>query len=92
VEERIVEYRERRDLAYNLLREHFDVIQPDGSFYIFPQLRGLSGVEFVERAIRNNVLVIPGRIFSERDTNFRLSFAAPLDVIKRGIEILIKCL
>jgi aspartate aminotransferase/aminotransferase len=34
------------------------------------------------------VLVIPGSVFSERDTHFRLSFAAPEETLRRGAEAL----
>ena len=44
--------------------------------------------EFVRRAIENNLLVIPGSIFSQRDTHFRISYAAADATIERGIEVL----
>jgi hypothetical protein len=34
------------------------------------------------------LLVIPGGIFSDRDTHFRLSFASSPETIERGIEVL----
>ena len=39
-------------------------------------------------AIRNNLLLIPGAVFSRRDTHFRLSYAADERTLDRGIEIL----
>jgi aspartate aminotransferase/aminotransferase len=33
-------------------------------------------------------LIIPGNVFSRRDTHFRLSYAASDRTIERGIEIL----
>jgi aspartate aminotransferase/aminotransferase len=42
----------------------------------------------VHRAIENGLLIIPGGIFSQRDTHFRISFAAPDATIDRGIEVL----
>ena len=47
-----------------------------------------SGSEFVAEAIRNNLLIIPGNVFSRHDTHFRLSYAADDKTIDRGIEIL----
>ncbi|MCR9120538.1 MAG: aspartate aminotransferase, partial [bacterium] len=46
--------------------------------------------EFVERAIESNLLIIPGAVFSQRDTHFRVSYAASDETIDRGIEILRK--
>ena len=41
-----------------------------------------------ERAIANNVLVIPGNVFSERDTHFRISYATTDEKLRQGCEIL----
>jgi aspartate/methionine/tyrosine aminotransferase len=47
-----------------------------------------SGTEFVGRAIANELLIIPGNIFSARDTHFRISYAASGETIERGLEVL----
>ncbi len=49
-----------------------------------------NATEFVERAIANELLIIPGKIFSSRDTHFRISYAASDETIARGIEVLRK--
>ncbi len=84
----IEDFRERRDMIYDGLRERFRVVKPAGAFYIFPEAPGGSGTEFVARAIKANVLVIPGGVFSERDTHFRIAYAASRETIKRGLEAL----
>ena len=62
--------------------------KPEGAFYIFPEAPGQKGTEFVEKAIQNNLLIIPGNVFSEKDSHFRISFAASLDTLKKGAEVL----
>jgi aspartate aminotransferase/aminotransferase len=48
-------------------------------------------MEFVARAIeRYSLLVIPGSVFSRRDTHFRISYAASDAVLQRGIAALQK--
>jgi aspartate aminotransferase/aminotransferase len=42
----------------------------------------------VEKAIANNVLIIPGNVFSEKDTHFRISYATSDEKIQQGVEIL----
>jgi len=81
-------FRERRDLIYEGLRDRFRVEKPGGAFYIFPEAPGGSGTTFVTRAIEAGVLIIPGAVFSERDTHFRISYAADTETLKRGIEVL----
>jgi aspartate aminotransferase len=85
---RIADFRERRNMIYGGLRERFRVVKPGGAFYIFPEAPGGSGTKFVARAIEAGVLIIPGGVFSERDTHFRISYAASRATIQRGLEAL----
>ncbi|RJP35553.1 MAG: aminotransferase class I/II-fold pyridoxal phosphate-dependent enzyme [Candidatus Omnitrophota bacterium] len=82
------DYRRKRDLIYNGLKDRFHVVRPGGAFYIFPEAPNGDGDEFVRQAIENNLLVVPGSVFSERKTHFRISFAAEDHTIERGIEVL----
>jgi len=87
--DKIEEYRGKRDLVFEGLAEHFDVVRPEGSFYIFPKLPpGTTGVEFTQEAVENNVLIVPGSAFSRRDTHFRISFAAADEKLEKGVKIL----
>lgn len=83
-------YRKKRDLVYEGLKDKFEIVRPGGAFYAFVKVPGSKATEFVEKAIANNVLVIPGNVFSERDTHFRISYATSDEKIKKGIEILNK--
>jgi aspartate aminotransferase len=82
------EYRIKRDLLYNGLKDKFELIKPSGAFYAFVKAPGGSATPFVEKAIKNNVLIIPGNVFSEKDTHFRISYATSDEKIKKGVEIL----
>jgi aspartate aminotransferase/aminotransferase len=81
-------YRKKRDLIYEGLKDKFELVKPGGAFYAFVKAPGGSGTDFVEKAIGNNVLIIPGNVFSEKDTHFRISYATSDEKIQRGIEIL----
>lgn len=84
-------YRKKRDLLYDGLGDKFEIVKPGGAFYAFVKApAGGSATEFVEKAIANNVLIIPGKVFSEKDTHFRISYATGDDKIEQGIEILRK--
>lgn len=85
------EYRARRDYIVNGLRSAgYKVANTGGAFYVFPKVphRCGSGSEFVARAIENELLIIPGSIFSQQDTHFRISYAAPQETLERGLEVL----
>jgi len=82
-------YRRKRDLLYDGLSDKFELLKPGGAFYAFIKAPGTAGAtEFVEKAIKNNVLIIPGNVFSEKDTHFRISYATTDDKIREGAEIL----
>jgi aspartate aminotransferase/aminotransferase len=86
----VEEYRRKRDLVVERLSGSFELARPGGGFYFFPRVPAKfpHATAFVEEAIRNNVLIIPGSVFSEKDTHFRLSYATTNDKIERGCEIL----
>ncbi len=84
------EYGIKRDLIYEGLKDKFELVKPGGAFYAFVKAPGGKGTEFVEKAIKNNVLIIPGNVFSEKDTYFRISYATSDEKIRQGVEILRK--
>jgi len=81
-------YRRKRDLIVAGLADDYEVVKPGGAFYVFPKTPWGTGDQFVHRAIEHKLLVIPGQIFSQRDTHFRISYAAPDATIERGLDVL----
>lgn len=80
-------YRAKRDLMVGLLSERFTVAPADGAFYLWIAApAGQSGDSFVERAIAAHVLVIPGSVFSERDSHFRVCYTVPDEALRAGAE------
>ena len=68
-----------------------EVVHPGGAFYAFikvPPTAAESATEFVERAIEHNVLLIPGCVFSRRDTHLRLSYAVDDQTLAKGLAVL----
>jgi aspartate aminotransferase/aminotransferase len=88
VSDHIAAYRRKRDRLVDGLSGWFDLVVPGGAFYAFPKAPWGTGSQFVAEAIANQLLIIPGNIFSHRDTHFRISYAAADTVIDRGIEVL----
>ena len=84
----IADYRRKRDRLLAGLGDLYEVVTPGGAFYAFPKVPWGSGSEFVAEAINRELLIIPGSIFSDRDTHFRISYAASDATIDRGIEVL----
>ena len=84
----IEQYKIKRDIIYQGLCKKFEFKKPQGAFYAFIKAPNERATEFVEKAIKNNVLIIPGNVFSEKDTHFRISYATSNDKLQQGIEIL----
>ena len=87
----VEQYRQKRDFMYDELAPYYEIAKPTGSFYLFPKLpAGISGRDFMKKAISHNLLLIPGNVFSQRDTHFRLAYAVSDEKLQQGAEILKK--
>ena len=85
------DYAEKRTLMYDALSKDFELGSADGAFYLFVKAPdGFTGDSFVEAAIKENVLIIPGSVFSEQNTHFRLCYTVPNDQLLKGADILCK--
>ena len=81
-------YKRKRDMVFAALGPAMGLLKPGGAFYAFVPAPGGDATKFVARAIEKEVLVIPGNVFSERDTHFRISYATSDDKLAKGLEIL----
>jgi aminotransferase len=85
-------YARRREMVMDALSPHANVVRPGGAFYAFleiPAALGMTGTEFMERAVQRRVLLVPGGVFSGRDTHVRLSFAVPETTLQEGLDVLV---
>lgn len=79
-------YETNRNLLYNGLREiGFDVVKPDGTFYIFPKTLEEDDVAFCERAKQFNILIVPGSGFG-CPGHARISYCVPTEKIERALD------
>ncbi len=86
----VANYKSKRDRLLDGLKDDYEIVKPGGAFYVYPKLPWGNGQQFVDEAIANNLMVIPGNIFSDADSHFRISYAVDDAVIERGIETLCK--
>ena len=87
----VASYEQRRDMVVRKLSSVTEVTRPGGAFYAFVQVPphfSRTASEFVEKALELNVLIIPGSVFSSRDTHFRLSFATDMATLEQGLDVL----
>lgn len=89
VQHRVDEYRGKRDMVHEALKDAFTLVASEGSFYAFPAYpEGITEQDFMNACIERKVLIVPGSAFSRKATNFRLSFAASDETLERGLGIL----
>jgi aspartate aminotransferase len=83
-------FRDRREYMFGKLSgiPGVSCVKPRGAFYVFPNVSGLGmkstdfAADLLEKA---HVAVVPGAAFGW-DTHIRLSYAASMEVIKKGLE------
>jgi aspartate/methionine/tyrosine aminotransferase len=84
-------YVRRRDMVVDALRGVVDIVVPQGAFYAFIPVTdrgGGSGTAFARRVIDHRLIVVPGYVFSARDSHFRISFAAPEEKLAAGLQVI----
>ncbi|MGM9639417.1 MAG: pyridoxal phosphate-dependent aminotransferase [Butyricicoccaceae bacterium] len=85
------EYDTRRQYIYRaLLDMGFDCFEPEGAFYIFPDVSmyAADGGDFVESLLRDQqVAVVPGDAFGESGKNHvRISYAYSMETLKKAMD------
>ncbi len=86
--EQAATYKKKRDKVVASLSGLYELVTPDGAFYAFPRAPWGTGSEFVLEAIKHNLLIIPGNVFSRKDTHFRISYAVDDRTLERGMAVL----
>jgi aspartate/methionine/tyrosine aminotransferase len=87
----IAAYEQRRDMVKDALADVTHLTHPGGAYYAFPEIPAAlqcTATEFAETAIGHNLLVIPGGVFSKRDTHVRLSYAVERAKLQEGLGVL----
>ncbi|MFQ5717514.1 MAG: aminotransferase class I/II-fold pyridoxal phosphate-dependent enzyme, partial [Nitrospinales bacterium] len=78
-------YRRTRDFLYGeLTRIGYQLVKPQGAFYMFPRSPMEDEVEFCRILAGKKVLVVPGRGFGSPGF-FRLAYCVPDEVVERSI-------
>jgi aspartate aminotransferase/aminotransferase len=85
----IAQYKKKREFVYENLKDLYDLNIPEGAFYAFIKIPEKQK-NFMEKLLKNKLLVVPGEVFSARKGYFRISFAVSDEELKKGIAILRK--
>ena len=78
-------YEEKRDLLYNALKGFgYQVVKPQGAFYLFPKTPIEDDVAFIKELQSKRILTVPGRGFGKAGY-FRIAYAVDKRVIERAL-------
>ena len=78
-------YEEKRDLLYNALKGFgYQVVKPQGAFYLFPKTPIEDDVAFIKELQSKRILTVPGRGFG-KEGYFRIAYAVEKSVIERAL-------
>lgn len=81
----ISEYREKRDLLYdNLTPMGYEMVKPQGAFYLFPKSPIANDVEFVQAAAKHLLLLVPGSGFGAPGY-FRIAYCMDKQIIENSL-------
>jgi len=78
-------YRKKRDLlCEGLASSGYDIIRPEGAFYLFPKTPDEDDVAFVNALREENILTVPGKGFGGPG-HFRIAYCVSDEVIERAL-------
>jgi len=83
----------RRDYVYDrLISMGFEVVRPEGAFYIFPSIKklGFNSEEFCEKLLKDTkVAVVPGTAFGEGGEGYvRISYCYSMEDLKLALDFM----
>jgi aspartate aminotransferase len=82
---KIGEYEKKRDLFYNSLTAFgYEVVKPQGAFYLFPKAPIEEDVVFVKDLQSKRILTVPGSGFG-KPGYFRIAYAVEMTTIEKAL-------
>jgi aspartate aminotransferase len=81
----IKEYEEKRDLFYHSLSSYgYQIVKPEGAFYLFPKAPIEDDVAFVKELQSKRILTVPGTGFG-KPGYFRIAYAVDRKAIEKSL-------
>jgi len=84
----LVEYKEKRNLLVDGIKNYYNVIVPKGAFYLFLQIP-MNATKFSKILLKKGLAVVPGNVFGNYKNFVRISYAVNNEEITKMIKILV---
>lgn len=83
-------YETNKNILYKeLTRMGFSIVEPGGTFYIFPKALEEDAVAFCQKAVKYDLLLVPSDTFGVPG-HFRMAYCIPTEKVQRSIPVLEK--
>lgn len=80
-------YEENKNILYKeLTRIGFEIVEPGGTFYMFPKALEADAGAFCERAKQHDLLLVPSDTF-DCPGHFRICYCIPTEKVRRSIPV-----
>ena len=80
-------YENNKNILYReLTRIGYQIVEPGGTFYMFPKALEESAVAFCEKAKQHDLLLVPSDSFGVPG-HFRISYCVPTEKVERSIPV-----
>ncbi len=80
-------YETNKNILYKeLTRIGFEIVEPGGTFYMFPKALEADAVAFCERAKQHDLLIVPSDSFG-CPGHFRICYCIPTEKVERSIPV-----
>jgi len=80
-------YEENKNILYKELSAMgFDIVEPGGTFYIFPKALEEDAVAFCNKALEYDLLLVPSDSFGVTG-HFRMAYCVPTEKVLRSIQV-----
>ncbi len=89
MDNQLVIMKHKRTIVLSALEKKVNFTNPDGAFYVFPNIP-CKGQDFVREAIKRELLLVPGYIFSRNSYQVRISYAQKEDILQEGLAIFLQ--
>lgn len=79
-------YEKNMNILYDeLTRLSFTCVKPGGTFYMFPKALEEDSVAFCQKALKNDLVLVPGDSFGAPGF-FRIAYCVPTEKVERSLE------
>jgi len=82
-------YQKKRDRIYQILSDAgYEIVKPEGTFYLFPKSPEKDSITFIEKALDKRLLLVPGQGFGCPD-HFRIAYCTDDRTIDKALAVLV---